>query len=378
MATRIALATGGIGSSLVCKSQIRRDELFFHTFIHGKSLLPRFGEMLDIIKDLLLSPDLKNKKQIKDILLEERNGLHASVVSSGHQFAITRASSYLSSSRYIDEQMGGIAQLRFLDDLAKGDKINQIVESILQLHKIVINKKACVISVTSDNPNDIETQLKSFLNQLPEGDIVRVSYLPSGPVPKKPIGIEISAAVNFVARTWKMPPARPETSGLLYLMSRHLSTGYLWDKVRVEGGAYGGMAIMSLSQPIFACASYRDPNLASTLIHFEQGLKEVASCIAQDKIDQSIIGTIGKIDAPQPPHALGFGETMDRLVGYTGEFKQALREVILNAESEKLKRTAIEVIETKEDVITILGGGAAFDAAQAQGIVFDREELIKS
>ena len=68
MAVRTALSTGGIDSSIICKTHIERNDLFFHVFIHSKCLQPRFGEMLDIIRDLLLSPDLENRKQIHDIL----------------------------------------------------------------------------------------------------------------------------------------------------------------------------------------------------------------------------------------------------------------------------------------------------------------------
>ena len=377
-AKRIALATGGIDFSVSCKTHIGTEQdLFFYGFMHGKSLVPRFGEMLGILKDLFVEPDLENRKQLKDILLEERNGLHASVVSAGHHFAITHASSYLSKSRFIDEQLGGITQLRFLDDLVKRNALDEIVESVKRLHNIVINGNACVVSVTADQPEEVQSLLRDFLNELPRSEREKAQYRMPQQFPSKPIAIEISSAVNFVAQTWKMGPVDPFSSGLLYLMTRFLSTGYLWDKVRVEGGAYGGMSMMSISHPIFACASYRDPNLKSTLAHFEQGIREIASGVSQEKIDQSIIGSIGKIDSPQPPHAQGFGETLDLLLGNSREFRQELREAVLGADSEALKKMAQRILEIKPNLVTVLGGGAAFDQAEQQGIQFQREQLIK-
>ncbi|NLE01104.1 MAG: hypothetical protein GX640_14650, partial [Fibrobacter sp.] len=375
-ATRIALATGGVDASVICKTKTESNELLFRSFLHSKSLLPRFNEMLGILSDLLLSPDLKNRKQIRDILLEERNSLHSAVIGSGHSFAVTYASSFLTQSRFIDETLGGISQLRFLDDLVKRDAVDEVIEAIKQIHALLISKNTCIISITADKPSSCNTALKDFLSKLPDTTITPVSYKTSKPLPSQACGIEISSAVNFVAQAWKMSPALPESSGLLYLMSRYLSTGYLWDKVRVEGGAYGGMAMMSVSHPVFACASYRDPNLKSTLTHFKKGLEEVAAGISQDKIDQSIIGTIGKIDAPLPPHSLGFGETLDRLSGFTKEFRQFLRESVLSATPETLSKAAQSVITASPSVIVVLGGGAAFSTAQSQGLQFEREALL--
>lgn len=376
-AKRIALATGGIDASVSCKTKPgTEDELFFYGFIHGKSIISHFDEMLVIIKDLLLSPDLMNKKQIKDILLEERNSLHSSVIGSGHQFAISQASSYLSKSKYLDEIMGGIAQLRFLDNLVKKDDLNTIIESICEIHRIVITKSAAFISITADEPALVLPSVKEFLRALPSFPVSIEQYQKPDSYPKQPIGVEINSAVNFVSRIWKVPPATPQRFGLQYLISRYLSTGYLWDKVRVEGGAYGGMSISSITHPIFACASYRDPNLVNTLTHFEKGLESVAEGIPQDKIDQNIIGSIGRIDAPQPPHTQGFSEAVDLMMGYTKEFRQNLREVILGADSNDIKIAAQQILDTKENVISVLGGGGAFDAAQNSGFDFQREPLL--
>ncbi len=377
MAIRTALSTGGIDSSAICKTHIESNDLFFHAFIHSKALQPRFGEMLEIIRDLLLSPDLENSKQIHDILLEERNGLHSSIIGAGHQFAITHAASYLLPSRFIDEQIGGLSQLRFLDNLVKIDSVDQIISSIKQLHKTIINRNGCVLSVTSDNPSQIRAQLQDFIQKLPVAELTPSIYNTEQVKPPNIKGIEISSAVNFVAQVWKTPRVEPETAGHLFLLSRLLSTGYLWDKVRVEGGAYGGMAMMSIANPVFSCASYRDPNLKSTFDHFSGGIKEIASGISPSLVDQSIIGTIGKIDAPKTPHAQGFGETIDLLLGNSIEFRQKLRDAILGATSEVLSKSAEKILEASQKAQVVLGSEAAFDVAQAQGLSFTREPLIK-
>jgi hypothetical protein len=376
-AKRIALATGGIDASVSCKTiPGTEDSLFFYGLFHGKAIAEHTHEMLDIIYDLLSSPDLTNKKQIKDILLEERNGLHASVVGSGHQFAISYASSFVAKSRYLDELMGGITQLRFLDTIVKNNDIDTVVKSIKEIHALVVNRNEAFISVTADEPSKVLQNVKAFIDKLPGGAFKSEHYSLPESTNVHSLGVEINSAVNFVSKIWKMPPLTPESFGHQYLVSRYLSTGYLWDKVRVEGGAYGGMSVSSVAHPVFACASYRDPNLGNTLHHFEKGLQMVAAGIDQDKIDQNIIGAIGKIDSPLSPHSQGFGEAIDQMTGQTVEFRQKVRDAILAADSEKLRDCAEKILNSKGSIISVLGGSGAFDIAEKEGHSFRREPLI--
>lgn len=57
--------------------------------------------------------------------------------------------------------------------------------------------------------------------------------------------------------------------GQASVVSRFLRTGYLWDTVRVMGGAYGGFTKFSPVSGLFSCLSYRDPNLGKTLDNYD-------------------------------------------------------------------------------------------------------------
>jgi Zn-dependent M16 (insulinase) family peptidase len=386
MAKRVSLSTGGIDASVACKTKLGTpDELFFMAFIHGKALEPRFGEMLGILEDLLVRPDLTNKKLIKDLLLEERNSLNSSIIHSGHSFAITNAAARLSKSRMVDEALGGVSQLRFLDAVVKKEDYGLAVESCVKLHDFLINRKACVVSMTAGDPSKFVKPLEAFTGNLPvkvgaavDGvSVINKDKAITDCQTTRYRSIEINSAVNFSARVWKLPGLSAAENGRLFLLSRNLSTGYLWDKIRVEGGAYGGMSGMSIGHPIFSCASYRDPNLESTLEHFVAGLREAASLIPAGRVDQSIIGAIGRIDQPKTPHSLGLSETMDILTGCSEEYRQELRDAVLNAAPADLKRAAEQVLASKESAVTVLGSSAAIDRAVGAGIAFEREKLIQ-
>jgi Zn-dependent M16 (insulinase) family peptidase len=400
MAKRVSLSTGGIAASTACQAMTgTADKVFFMAFLHGKALEPRFGELLEILEDILVRPDLSNKKLIKDLLLEERNTLNSSIIHSGHSFAISDAAARLSRIRKLDDMLGGIAQLRFLDEVIKNEAYDMAAMACGSLHGVMINRRACTVSMTAGNPSKFVKALEPFVGAIPselrigerledavygysdewlelfsnadcfarrEADSPETSYK----------GIEINSAVNFVARAWRVPDTDAAEKGRAYLLSRNLSTGYLWDKIRVEGGAYGGMSGMSMAYPVFTCASYRDPNLESTLAHFVGALSEAAGLISKEKVNQSIIGAIGRIDHPRPPHALGFAKTMEILTGSTDEYRQRFREAVLGATPEDLKRAAERVLSANESAVTVLGSAAALDRARRAGIEFEREKLI--
>lgn len=377
MATRIALSTGGIHASVASRTKTGTEsDHFFHLFFHAKSLVPRFGETISILHDLFNTPDLTNEKLIRDIVLEERNGLNAAIISAGHRFAMTHAASHLLPPRYIDEQTGGISQLRFLEKLVRDNNYGTILEALQKVHEIIIRKENLITIITADEPFETENQLNAFITSLPDTPTDNIKPMEIDLPSTTPTGIEISAAVNFVAQVWKMEPVAPTTTGHLLLIAKILSAGYLWDKIRVEGGAYGGMSLATTAFPLFSCASYRDPNCASTMVHFKNGLQQIADGLPQAIISQNIIGTIGQIDSPHSPHARGFNESISLLSGNDPQFRQQLREAVFSATSEDLAAIAQGILNSTGHATTVLGSAAAFDQAAKDGFSCSREPLL--
>ncbi|MBN1761140.1 MAG: insulinase family protein [Chitinispirillaceae bacterium] len=380
MATRIALSTGGLDTSVTGRTKVGTlDDHSFTLFFHAKSLYPRFEETVAILHDLLHQPDLSHEKLLRDIILEERNSLHNAIIGSGHQFAMTHAAASLLRTRAIDEQLRGITQLRFLESLVRTGDSGAILHRLQKVHTALINRAATFVIITSDTPDLAVAPAKRLIATLPPGS-------PSVPPeqkqpslrPRTATGIEISSAVNFVGKVWKTEPVNPTDTGRLLLMGKTLSAGYLWDKVRVEGGAYGGMASASIAYPLFSCASYRDPNLSGTINHFQHALAVVAAGLPQSSINQNIIGTIGQIDSPHPPHSRGFNESIGIATGNNAEFRQQMRDAIFSTTAQDMAMLAKKLLESQDYAISVLGSAAAFDRASKDGFNCKREPLLPS
>jgi len=376
MATRVSLNTGGVACSDVCSVRPESEScLVCKALFHGKALAGRFDAMVDIFIDLFSAPALADTKLIKDTLLEMRNDFNAAILNNGHIFASSHAASRLVPSRFIVEQLDGITQLRFLERLVRQNDMEAVADSLQSLHRSIMSRAGCFMSLTADSP-------EMFLSAL-ERCVSCLSIPAAGPVsfPRqeagRPRGIEISSSVNFVGQAWPLCAAQTAHMGELKVISKCLSTGYLWEKVRVEGGAYGGKAFVDSSHPVFMCASYRDPNIAATLGHFKSALTHVASGLSANEVDQNIIGAIGVIDHPHTPHAQGIGETIALICGRTPEYRQAIRDSVLSATPRSLAECAEQILCTQQSAVTVLGSADAFDKAQAEGIELERERLMR-
>ena len=74
--------------------------------------------------------------------------------------------------------------------------------------------------------------------------------------------------VNYVGKAANLyEDAGYKLSGSSYVINKLLGTTWLWDRVRVSGGAYGGFSDFDSHNGMFTFLSYRDPNLLKTVRH---------------------------------------------------------------------------------------------------------------
>merc|ERR1712071_502586 len=122
-------------------------------------------------------------------------------------------------------------------------------------------------------------------------------------------GFVLPTQVSYVGKSGLLYDDE-EASGASQVVSKFLRTGYLWDHVRVMGGAYGGFCSFSPFSGFFSYLSYRDPNLAKTLDVYDGAGDAVKAAAEQmradpDILSQTIIGTIGEMDGALGPDQKG-------------------------------------------------------------------------
>jgi Zn-dependent M16 (insulinase) family peptidase len=172
------------------------------------------------------------------------------------------------------------------------------------------------------------------------------------------------AQVNFVAKGTNIMALGYKPSGATAVAMTFLNTGYLWDKVRVQGGAYGAGSGFTELTGNFVFTSYRDPNLLQTLDAYDAASDYLRREIDDAELARSIIGVIGRLDAYQLPDAKGYTALVQTLIGDTAEHRQLRRDEVLGARLGDFRALADVLAEAaKIGQVAVLGSEAAIKAA---------------
>jgi Zn-dependent M16 (insulinase) family peptidase len=177
--------------------------------------------------------------------------------------------------------------------------------------------------------------------------------------------LTIPTQVNYVVKGGDLRRAGAEPGGAAAVIQHYLNTTWLWNKVRVQGGAYGGSCSVDRHAGLFTFSSYRDPNLLQTLDVYDQTgafLREAE--IHETELTKSIIGVIGQIDHYRLPDAKGFASTLRYLIGETEESLQRYRDQVLSAKVEDFRNfgAALDALSATDRVVVV---GSPEDVAAA-------------
>lgn len=366
---RIGRTTGGISQHRSLATRLDNDETAAWFFLSGKSVPAKFGEMLDIMGEVLLDARLDNKERIRQMALEEKAGFEARMIPAGNSIVDTRLKAGLTEASWAAEQLGGVSYLNFLRDLVK--RIDSdwagVEATFRRIRDRLFNRKGMVVNLTADAGLFAETRgaLEDFVKGLPQRDAVAHDW--GFAAEPKSEGLVIPAQVNYVGKGANLKALGYEASAASAVVLRFLNTTYLWDKVRVQGGAYGGSSRFDLSSGNFSFLSYRDPNLLKTLDVYDGAAKALRAGIGETDLTRSIIGVIGDADRPEFVDSKGYSAMWRILTGTTDAIRQQRRDEILGASQKDFSALAdaLDVLAEKGHVV-VLGGETAIKAANDQ------------
>ena len=156
---------------------------------------------------------------------------------------------------------------------------------------------------------------------------------------------------------------------------------YLWDNVRVMGGAYGGFSTYSPYAGFFSFLSYRDPNLSKTLDIYDAAGDAVIAAAEQyesdpDALSQTIIGTIGDMDGALSPDQKGFTALQRWLINESPEHRQEYRDQILSTSPEDFRTFGEKLKSLKNPSVAVVSSQAGFEAAAKEGKDFNLKTLL--
>lgn len=342
----INVHTGGIGTSLELYTDVTKvkEKEFRATFeIKGKALYPKMDVLFSMMREILMESDLGDEKRLKEILAMLKSRLQMSFLSSGHTTAALRSLSYTSPMAKFKDDTDGIGYYEVVKELEENfeEKKAELIANLRQIAQQIFRKDNLIISYTSsaDGLAPMEEAFAKIADTLHTEEKEAATPCEIHCV-KRNEGFKTSSKVQYVARTGNFIDRGVEYTGALQILKVILSYDYLWQNVRVKGGAYGCMSSFNRIGEGYL-VSYRDPNLEKTMEIYEGVVDYLKNFNVDDRdMNKFIIGTISNIDRPMNPAAKG-SRSMNLYMNHvSAEMIREERDQILDAQQSDIRALA--------------------------------------
>jgi len=367
---RISRKTGGIRPTLFVSSVKDSRQGSAWLFLRGKAMFKQTGDLLDLYRDILLKVRLDNRERFRQMVLEAKARLEENLVPGGHQYVQMRLRALFSEADWAEEQMKGLSQLFFLRALSKDveERWPDVLATLEEIRNLLIRRSALLVNATAEERGwvSIQSGVAEFPGLLPALPFQRKRWTPE--TMTKFEGMTLPAQVNYVGKGANLYDFGYRYHGSTHVITRYVRNGWLWDRIRVQGGAYGAFCFFDKHSGALTFVSYRDPNLLKTLEAFDgssQFLKDLP--ISEDELVKGIIGTIGDIDQYQLPDARGYTSMARYLTGETEAVRQKMRDEVLGT-TKKNFRAFGEMLESAlpHAAVKVLGSETAVREATAK------------
>ena len=343
-----------------------------------KVFYDKLDKAFDIMAETILTSKLDDKKRLKEIIDELKAGNATKAASNGHSLAVGRATSYFSESSLVSDMISGVEYMWFIEKLAENfeEMADEIITNLKETAKAVFNINNLILSYTADNEGYelMKKPFGGFVAQLYNDEYKKAErYL----IPvKKNEGLKTSAQIQYVARTGNFKKEGYEYTGILKVLENIMDYGYLWENIRVKGGAYGCMSGYAYGGNVYFC-SYRDPNLDKTNEIYNGIPAYLRSFNESDRdILKYIIGTISNLDRPKTAKGKGDMALRFYITNLTMDMVQKERDEVLSLSNEKVHQIAdmIEAVLAQNNICVVGNEGKIEECKE---LFMETRDLLK-
>ena len=373
----INISTGGMSAvNNVYGSYKNADKCTVTFELKTKVLEDNVEKAIALMQEMMLTSDFADKKRLKEIIAEGKSRMQGQMISAAHGVAINRALSCVSKTAAINEILSGMDFYRLIEKLDANFEAESdaLCAGLKELATIIFRPENLMVDLTGSKemaeklPAMIET-LKTKLYT----EVVEVgSFVPTLHTEKE--GFKTPGQVQYVCRAGNFKNKGLAYTGSLRMLKVMLGYDYLWNQVRVKGGAYGCMCGFGKSGDSYF-VSYRDPNLENTVSVYKQAADYIAAFEADERaITQFMIGAISDLDTPMNPAAKGLWSLSAYMTDLTDADFQKERDELLSTTAEDFKKTA-EYIRAfmADECFCVVGNAEKIKAAED---MFDKVENL--
>lgn len=308
----------------------------------AKALFSNAQKMFELSREMLTTTKTDDLNRLYVTVCEEISKFESYLLNSAESFVVHRILAKASQRGIFIDAVKGANWYYYLLDVKKRieNKDSGVAQELTDAIKEIVNSFNADIIITCDpgNAEAMKNYAADFLKTLPDNKTEQnIRFIE--PVAANE-GIIISSDVCYDGVGYNSKLAGYDIPYAMFSLRKYLRTTYLWDNIRVKGGAYGAIMGTERGGDIYF-VSYRDPNIASTYRVYDNICAHIEEkTFSQREINDIIIGTISDIDPVIPVYNKGRKALYDIYRNDPYEERCAFREGILSTTEKQLKECA--------------------------------------
>ncbi|KAJ1667882.1 Mitochondrial presequence protease [Coemansia sp. RSA 1813] len=363
--TDIRLHTGGISFSPFVTTDVSNLGHIEAGVSFGSHCLDHhIPSMYDLVLELVRETNFDNTRRLRALLNSLSTNMFNDVADSGHMYARRLSASTLTPEMHAQETLNGIAQVKFISDLARLKDLTPVVEKLKQVQDVVFNRMTVRTAVTTNtgSVDDNQAALDKFLASYPQNDAssdngsAKSNGKQQGAAATTDGTLEskfattserffcpLPFATNYAAKSTRTVPYMHADSVKLQLLAKFLTPNYLHREIRERNGAYGGGASFSALQGVFSFFSYRDPSPLETVNTFARSIDWITKehSISDREMTEAKLSVFGDLDTPLSVSEEGMSYFT---TGITDDMRQERRELFFDVSANDLKDVAVKYL----------------------------------
>ena len=341
--------------------------------VSAGALSEKIDALASIPREVWAETIFEDTDRMRDVLTQLKIGMEQTFITAGHQAALGRALSYVSPAAVISEQFGGVDFYRFLRDLLDhfDERTGELCDKLRELQQRIFTSTGTVASFTgSDEDYARYWAAAGTLGLAPRTAPAKELYVP---MPEdKHEAFVIPSDVCYLGQSTDPRALGIATDGSWGVAANALSYGYLWNEIRVKGGAYG-CGFRAAADRQLAFYTYRDPAI-------DPSIDRIAGAGAwlgeldtdRDTFEGYIVSTVSSNDAPVKPYALTKRLNGAYFSKRTPGYREQLRSEMLATTPERLRELGSDVAQVAEKAPRcVFGGREIIEASNAGWNVVD-------
>ena len=331
---QVGIYLGDIDAALPSYQNTADPDLFEAKFaFYVKALHSNTEKTAEITAEILKNTVIDDIDRVYQTVCEEISKFESKVLAAAHSLVSLRLSAALNPRGAFADAQNGFGYFHFLKKVK--EEIEQgncsILEVLSRLHdSIISNAPDSLLTADRAHMHKASETAKKILDALPNKKAQSSGFSPK-PFGKIKEGIISASNVNYVGLGANFRRLGIEYTPVLLLAKKYLTSGFLWDSIRLIGGAYGSFMTADKTGSLHFI-SYRDPNLAATLEVYAAAADELKNSeLSRTDLNKLIISTFSDIDAPKPVYSVGRVLLSDYYSGDSWENQMRDRGIILAA-----------------------------------------------